>query len=122
MRALPETMSGISRVEVLSGGDAFGTGTRWKETRVMFGKEASEVMEVTAVDPYRSYKVEAESNGMHYVSTFTFEALEPQKTRVEMTFAGRALKKQNFLVRLLGRFAAGMVRKTLEKDLEDLVK
>lgn len=120
LKALPETMSGISRVQILSGGDAFGTGTRWKETRVMFGKEASEEMEVTAVDPYRSYKVEAESNGMHYVSTFTFEALAPQQTRVEMTFIGRPIKKQNLIVRLLSRFAVGMVQKTLEKDLEDL--
>ena len=122
LKALPETMSGISKVEILAGGDPFGRGTRWKETRVMFGKEASEEMEVTAVDPYRSYRVEAESNGMHYDSTFTFEALGPQQTRVEMTFAGRALKKQNFIVRFFSRFAVGMVRKALEKDLEDLGK
>jgi uncharacterized membrane protein len=122
LRALPQTMSGISKVEILAGGDPFGPGTRWRETRVVFGQEATEEMEVTAVDPYRSYRVEAENRGMHYDSTFVFEALGPQQTRVEMTFAGRALKKQNVFVRFFSRFAVGMVRKALEKDLEDLGK
>ena len=45
----PTTLSGVTRVEVLTDGP-FAVGTRWRETRTMFGREASEVLEVTAVE------------------------------------------------------------------------
>lgn len=34
----PVTLSGVTRVERLDAGDAFGVGTRWRETRRMFGR------------------------------------------------------------------------------------
>ena len=46
----PERIGGITKLEVLTDGP-FGLGTRWRETRVMFGREATEVMWVTAFDP-----------------------------------------------------------------------
>ncbi len=46
----PQRISGISKVEMLTDG-AVGVGTKFKETRVMLGKEATETMEVTTFDP-----------------------------------------------------------------------
>ena len=45
-------MQGVVSVEVLTEG-GFGVGTQWRETRRMFGRDASEVFEVTAWDPPR---------------------------------------------------------------------
>lgn len=58
----PEVISGIRSVERLDDGDGFGVGTRWRETRVMFGRSASEEMTITAVDPGWSYTAEAGSS------------------------------------------------------------
>ena len=47
----PQVISGIDAVEILGGPPEFGVGTRWRETRTMLGKTATEEMEVSAVDP-----------------------------------------------------------------------
>jgi hypothetical protein len=54
----------------------------------MFGQEATEVMEMTGFDPPNSYLVEAESHGMHYQLTYTFEERSDGVTTVTMEFIG----------------------------------
>lgn len=120
LSSMPETMSAISDVEILAGGDPFDVGTRWRETRMMMRREATEEMTVTHVEPQRGYTVEADNHGVHYVSTFAFEALGPQRTQVTMTFSGQPAAPQNALMRLMGRLGLRVVRKSLEKDLHDL--
>jgi hypothetical protein len=85
---MPGTLSGVARVEVLTEGP-FQTGTRWIETRRMFGKEATEEMRVTACQAPARYVVEAESRGTHYVSEFTARETAPGRTLVRPA-AGRA--------------------------------
>jgi len=41
-----ERLSGVNEAEILERPE-FGLGTRWRETRTMFGKEATEEMVVT---------------------------------------------------------------------------
>lgn len=48
---LENTVKAITQVELLTEGP-IGVGTRFKETRVMFGKEASEIMEITQFKPH----------------------------------------------------------------------
>ena len=84
-----ERIPGITALEVLSDGP-FGDGTRWRETRVMFKKEATEEMWVTGFDPPRSYTVEAESHGMRYSTLFSFTP-EGDGTKVSWAFSGTAL-------------------------------
>ncbi|MEO0827006.1 MAG: SRPBCC family protein [Cyanobacteria bacterium J06642_9] len=43
-------MDGLVKIEKLTDGP-YGVGTQWRETRKMFGKEASEVFEVTGFEP-----------------------------------------------------------------------
>lgn len=121
LTAAPETLTGVTRVEVLEG-EIFGVGTRWRETRTMMGREATEEMVVTAATAPSSYTVEADNHGVHYVSTFAFAALGADRTEVTMTFAGTPTAPQNPLVKLMGRFGLRMVRKTLEQDLADLAR
>ncbi len=118
LSGLPETMSGIDSVEVLSDGP-FGEGTRWRETRTLYGKQATEEMWVTGFDPPRSYVVEAESHGARYRTGITFVP-EGDGTRVTFGFGARPL---TFAARLFSVFSGLMlksVKKTLEQDLEDL--
>ena len=51
-----EWMPGLIRIERLTEGE-FGVGTQWREVRKMFGKEAAEVFEVSAVEPGRSIDI-----------------------------------------------------------------
>jgi uncharacterized membrane protein len=120
VRHWPDTITGIDRVEVLSEGD-FGPGMRWRETRTMFGREATEEMWVTATDPERSYTVEAESHGAHYVSTYTFSQTAPEQTEVVLTFSGRPQSRvARVVATVTGPVASRSVAKALQKDLDDL--
>lgn len=115
---LARTVSGIEAVEILTPGP-IGEGTRWRETRTLYGKQATEEMWVTAFDAPRSLVVEAESHGAHYRSEFRFEP-EGASTRVELVFSARPVSFLGRLFSLLGAAMFGSVRKALEQDLEDV--
>jgi uncharacterized membrane protein len=116
----PEVVRGIDAVEVLTPGP-FGVGTRWRETRTMMGRSATEEMTVTAVEPQRSYRVEAASRGAHYVSTFAFTPSADGGTDVTVTFGGRPTST---VARVLGAVTAPLgrraVTRALEQDLHDI--
>ncbi len=115
-----ETLSGVTEVQRLDSGAGFGVGTRWRETRVLFGKEASEEMEVTAVDEGHSYTVEADNHGTHYVSRLIVEPAAGGST-VRMTFgAEQAGRFNRILARTVGKAFEGATRKALEQDLDDI--
>lgn len=116
-----EHLRAVESVEVHSGG-GFGVGTRWTETRTMLGRTASETMEVTAVDPGRSYVVEADSGGTHYRSEFRLTP-DGDGTTVTMTFGGQPSGfGGRLLAATIGRLAAGMTRKALAADLDDIAR
>lgn len=114
-----ERVEGIKALEVLTDG-GFGVGTRFKETRVMFGKEATEEMEISEVNPGKSYATKAESCGCRY---HTVVAVEPdgEGSRLSMTMESTPMT-------LLGKIMGGvmsillkkMLRKCIEADLADI--
>ena len=112
-------VGGISSVEVLSDGP-FGPGFRWRETRTMFGRAATEEMWVTDAQEPRSYEVAASSHGSDYLSRYTFEEVDGG-TRVTVTFSGEphslVAKGMNLLT---GGLAKGTVVKMFQQDLEAL--
>ena len=113
-----ENVSGIDSAEVLTEGP-FGKGTRWRETRTLYGRQATEEMWVTGFDPPRSYVVEAESHGARYRTEITFVPVGAG-TRVTFTFGARPV---SFVARLFSIFSGmmmGGVKKALAQDLEDL--
>ena len=67
-----DRIQAIVKLEVLTDGPV-GLGTRFRETRIMFKKEATEEMEITAWDPPNSYTTEADGCGCHYTTVFTCE-------------------------------------------------
>ncbi|TXS55488.1 SRPBCC family protein [Streptomyces sp. t39] len=115
-------LSGVDKVEVLTPG-AFGLGTRWRETRRMFGKEATEEMRVTACEPPERYMVEAESHGTRYISQFRLLTAGPETTTVRMTFtAVPPGGLRGVLAKALGPLGARAVRKAIARDLADVAR
>ena len=114
-----ERIPAITKLEMLSAGP-FGNGTRWRETRVIMKKEATEEMWVTGFTPPHSYTVEAQSHGMLYETLFLFER-EGDGTKVSWTFMGTP---QTFSAKLtapiFGLFLNGMMKKCMLGDLEAL--
>ncbi|MDV8008132.1 hypothetical protein [Rhodococcus sp. IEGM 1318] len=60
------------RIERLAG-EGYAVGTKWRETRKMMGKEATEDMWVTEVEAPSRTVVKANSHGMNYTSGFTLK-------------------------------------------------
>lgn len=83
-------LPGLVSIERL-GGPEYGVGTRWRETRRMFGTNATEVLEVTAVKPERSTTVHADNRGVIYTTHFSLPppatsrsspCISPPRTRI----------------------------------------
>lgn len=120
LRALPQNVEAITKIEILTSGD-IGLGTRFKETRVMFGKEASEVMEITAFSPPDKLQEEARSSGMHYVSVWSFSESNGVTT-VNIDFSGKAETFVAKVLSLIFSFMAGSMKKAFLADMNDLKK
>ena len=117
----PDVITGIEKVERLDGGEGFGLGTKWRETRTMFGKTATEVMEVTHIEPGVSYTVEADSGGAHYISTFTIEAVDEDRSRLAMSFDAEAKGMfGKIMSATVGKLMQGSTRKAIDQDLDDI--
>lgn len=116
-----DTLSGVTRIEMLSEGP-YGVGTRWRETRKMFGKEATEELYVTEADAPHRTVVESDSSGVHYVSVFTLTPADTG-THLTMTFSGTqtsttVLSKAAWA--LLGRVGLKAAGKAMTKDLDEI--
>ena len=115
---IEERISGITKVEILSETKS-GVGTRWRETRVMFGQEATEEMEISVFNVNRSYEVVAASRGAEYHTVYNFSE-ENGGTRVDMVFSGKAVSFMAKLMSPLASLMSGATRKALEADMDEL--
>lgn len=82
LAAAADRLSGVLRIEILSDGEV-GVGTRWKETRIMMGRECTEELVIGEFEPNRHYTVECFSCGSRIESRFDFE---PDGDGTLMTF------------------------------------
>lgn len=110
--------SGIARLELLTQGPV-GVGTRFRETRVMFGRESSEEMTVLAFDPPRAFLVGNEAHGCRYRKTFAF-APDGAGTRATVTFEAEPLTLMAKVMAVLLAFMAKSIAKLIARDLADL--
>lgn len=113
-----DVVSGITKVEMLTGGPV-GQGTRFRETRVMFGREATEEMEVVSFDAPSSYALGAESHGTRYLSTFTLSE-KHRGTEVHLLFEATPL---TLVAKIMSFLMKPMIKKVMaecSKDLDDI--
>jgi carbon monoxide dehydrogenase subunit G len=114
----PQRIRGIERVEMLTSGPV-GVGTRFKETRVMFKKEATEEMEVTAFDPPRSYTLGCESCGCRYSTVLRFT---PKDAGTDVSFTFEAVPLTS-IAKVMSFLMKPMIKSSLKmiaRDLDDL--
>ncbi len=114
-----ERIQGIKNIEIIDPPAQMQVGTKWRETRVMFGKEADETMWVTELNPNKNYVVEAESHGTHYRSEYNFEETD-EGILVKMSFEGIPLSFASKLMGFMFIFFAKSTKKLLEQDMKDL--
>ena len=113
-----DTVEGIEKVDMLTDGPV-GPGTRFRETRIMFGREATEEMEVGVYEPPRRYTLLAESHGARYHSEFLFDEV-PQGTRVKLTFDATPVTLFAKVMAVLTKPMQKKVAELLAKDLDDI--
>lgn len=98
-----------------------GLGYTWRETRIMFGKKATEDMSITSWSPPNSYTVEARSHGCHYLTEITFKSLPEQDgqpvTTMTMTFNATP---ENLVAKIMMFIFSFMTKKLVQCLAEDL--
>lgn len=113
-------ISGIDDIEVLEKPESGFKGFKWKETRTLFGKTATEIMWVTDVKENESYKTRAESHGMVYL-TDVYISSEDDQNFLHQDFEGIP---QTFGAKMMmvitGFMFRSATKKAVMKDLEDI--
>lgn len=113
-----EHVSGIKQIELLTPG-RFGLGTRWRETREVFGHLDTVEMEVIAFERDRTYTLSHYKARVRVEIVFSFEPHDAG-TRVTITFALDAAGMPPGFMTPLNWAVAGKVRHVLNHDLADL--
>ena len=124
IEAAPRTLSDVISVDLQTPGP-YGVGTRWLETRKMFGFEGTEEMEVAVAEPPRRTVVVAEAGGANYRTEFLLSPISGSPDAIELTLIFSAAPQDGggLKGKLMGAMAkVGMkaTRKAMEKDLEDI--
>jgi hypothetical protein len=118
LRRAPERVRGIKHIAVLTDGP-MRVGTQFRETRVMFGRDASELMTVTEFTPDRSYAVSATSCGCDFRTEFRFIPTG-NRTRVEMEISSTPTTLMAKLMAPLGVVMARSMKRLCAQELDDL--
>ncbi|MCF7807807.1 MAG: SRPBCC family protein [Candidatus Marinimicrobia bacterium] len=115
-----ERISAIEKVEVLERPVPGLLGLKWRETRTMFGKEATEVMWVTEAEDNVYYQTRAESHGAIYISSMRIETAG-DASRLVMEFDGEPQRMgARIMAALTGFIFKGATVKAIQQDLEDI--
>lgn len=104
----------IVKVEILSEVQ-FGVGTRFRETRLMKGREATTELEVTEYRRNDRIRIVADSHGTVWDNVFTVVPNELGGTALTMTMDARPHK---ILPRIVNPLIMRMIRKAVEADMD----
>lgn len=117
-----QSLSGVTKIEMLSDGPT-AVGTRWKETRVMFGRDCTEELWISDFEPNSSFTVMSHTCGAEYKSRFDFA---PSGTATEVTFTVDC-RPLGFVARVMMTLMkpfTGKMMKSMEeavaKDIDEL--
>jgi len=120
VRGWPRFIRAIESIELV-GMEEVGIGTRFRETRTMFGRKATEEMTIRVMDRPRLFSHTAESHGTSYLGEHRITPM-PGGARLSILFEGRPVRLSAWLLLPLGLAFAGTVRRHLTGDLEDVRK
>ena len=91
-----------------------GVGTRFREMRLMHGKEATTELEVTEYVENERIRLVADSHGILWDTVFTVKS-EDGPTELTMTMDAKACK---LLSRIMNPLIMGMITRAVEKDMD----
>jgi uncharacterized protein YndB with AHSA1/START domain len=113
-----EFISGIEKIEVLEKPANGLVGLRWKETRILFGDQATVEKWITEAAENESYKTKAEEGGFVFLTTVR---ISPGSGGVTLT-SSHETKPQGIVARLKAMpmfLFKGMIKKAILQDLND---
>lgn len=121
LKSAENWMQGLVRIERLDEG-SIQEGSEWKETRKMFGKEATEHFEV--VELHEPNKIVLRCDGTKGTTgkgefVFTY-ILTSEDEQTEITLNGE-INGLTGLTKLFGKMMAGTFKKACAKDLDALI-
>lgn len=118
--ATTATLSGVIAVE-RTAGEGYEVGTAWRETRVVFGRQATEEMVVAEVEAPRRTVVRSEARGARYATEFVLSELGPARTGLTVTFSGE--QTGGGLLGRIAEFVLGPVGRTVSRRMltQDLI-
>ncbi len=115
-----ERCTAITNIEMLTQGPV-GKGTRFRETRKVMGKEATEQFEVSRYDRPTAYDLTCDGHGCHFLTTVAVARAPEGGSTLSMDFrcTPRTLpaKVMNLV---MGRMMTSMCRKGMQQDLADI--
>lgn len=121
-----ETLRGVTRVQLLTDGP-YAVGTRWRETRTMFGATSTQEMWVAENDPWRRSVIRAQSGDTSYETEFRLRSVgaeaSPAGTELTVRFSATAHAPsglQQAALKVFGGLALRATTKALEQDLADI--
>ena len=114
----PARVKEIVKVEMLTPGPV-GVGTRFRETRIMFGKEAAETMTVTAFERDTLIQLAATNCGTEYTTRFTF-APTPAGTEIGFELQMKCVSLYAKLFIPLAYLMSGFMKKCVRGDIAQI--
>lgn len=117
-----DVISGIEKIEILVEPEDELVGLKWRETRTIFGKTATEDMWITEAVENNYYMVCAESHGSRYKTDLSiFE--KSDSCTLKMEFSSEPLSIFSALLSgTIGFIFKKSTEKALKKDLLDIKK
>ncbi|NND90865.1 MAG: SRPBCC family protein [Granulosicoccus sp.] len=116
-----DTISGIVSIEVIDRPDTGLVGMKWREKRVLFGKEAVETMWISAAEPNSWYETTAENHGAVYSTRVSLDDSN-HKVILTMSFSATPTTLISKIMSLMSFMFNGTLRKMLQNDLADIRK
>jgi len=120
VNAWQSMIRGIEKIEFLNQPKEGLVGLKWKETRILFGKPATEIMWITAAEPDKGYTVNAESHGARYITELSIEQMTGHCRLIQEFQSIPQTLGARILAFLFGTMMKKSVIKAFESDLEDM--
>ena len=124
LEAAHSWMPGLVTIERLTEGP-LERGSRWRETRMVFKREATEEFEVREMEPPRRLALRVDgakgsSRRGEYLFEYLLEETDSGAAGTQLTL-DTEIRGMGLLGAIFGRLMAGTFRKAMEKDLDALI-
>ena len=116
---IASNITAITDAIVLERADAGIIGLKWQETRLMFGKSATETMWISSAEEGRWYETTAHNCGSIYHSKILLKEHDGG-THLSMSFSATPETLTAKVFSLLGFMFSGAIKKAFQEDLKDI--